>query len=113
MGGRKWFIELYPKGDSRADGKWLSVYLCLADSDKPKADEKIFMQGHVGVLDPVGSKHFSRTGKRWHAESSRGWGWVQFLCLTELRKLYLDKEDTLKLEIEFEVVSATKYSPII
>ncbi|CAH2066412.1 unnamed protein product [Thlaspi arvense] len=115
MGGRKWIIQLYPKGDSRAAGKWLSVFLCLADTDgdKPKADEKIFMQGHVRVLDPLGSNHVSRTLSAWYEESSTSWGWARTLPLTELRKVYLDKEDTLSVEIEFKVVSSTKYSPVI
>ncbi|CAH2066408.1 unnamed protein product [Thlaspi arvense] len=113
-GGRKWILCLYPTGDSRADGKWLSVFLCLADTDgdKPKADENIFMQGHVRVLDPLGSNHVSGKMSDWHNESNTGWGWVKFLSLTQLRKRYLDKEDTLRLEIEFEVVSSTKHSPI-
>ncbi|KAF3592572.1 hypothetical protein DY000_02025139 [Brassica cretica] len=60
MGARKWVLWLYPKGDSRADGKWLSHYLLLADIDKPKADEKIFVQANFRVLDPLGSDHFER-----------------------------------------------------
>ncbi|KAL0877672.1 hypothetical protein Bca101_027378 [Brassica carinata] len=57
MGARKWVLWLYPKGDSRADGKWLSLFLLLADSDKPKADEKIFTLATLRVLDPLGSNH--------------------------------------------------------
>ena len=49
----------------------------------------------------------------WHIEKNMGWGWDEFLSLDELRKAYLDKEDALNVEAEFEVVSATKYSPII
>ncbi|ESQ28273.1 hypothetical protein EUTSA_v10019457mg [Eutrema salsugineum] len=97
MGRKKWVLYLYPKGDSRVNGKWLSVFLSLADSDKPKADEKIFTQAHVRVVDPHGSNHFAR----------------KFFILTELLKLYLDKEDILNVEIEFEVVSATKHSHVI
>uniref|UniRef100_A0A0D3CXM5 MATH domain-containing protein n=1 Tax=Brassica oleracea var. oleracea TaxID=109376 RepID=A0A0D3CXM5_BRAOL len=100
MGAMEWFLKLYPKGFSRADGKWLSVFLHLADSHAPKADEKIFMQGHCTTGD-------------WHIESNNGWGWDQFLSLDKLRKVYLDKEDALNIEIEFQVVSATKYFPII
>lgn len=50
---------------------------------------------------------------RWVEGSNTGWGWDQFLSLAELRKSYLDKKDTLNVEVEFEVVSATKYSTII
>ncbi|KAF3524992.1 hypothetical protein F2Q69_00050653 [Brassica cretica] len=85
--------KLYPKGISRADGKWLSVFLHLADSHAPKADEKIFMQGHVRLLDPLGSNHWARQLYDWHTESNNGWGWDQFLSLDKLRKVYLDKED--------------------
>lgn len=46
----------------------------------------------------------------WYTEQSPGWGWAQFLPLAELPKVYLDKEDALKVEIEFKVVSETKYS---
>lgn len=46
----------------------------------------------------------------WHVKSNTGWGWDQLVSLAELKKAYLDKDDTLTVEIEFEVVSATKYS---
>ncbi|KAF8046191.1 hypothetical protein N665_3964s0004 [Sinapis alba] len=78
-----------------------------------KPDEKIFRQAHIRVLDPLGSNHIEHKNKRWVDESKKSWGWVQFLSLAELRKTYLDKEDTLNVEVEFEVVSATKCSTII
>lgn len=52
------FLKLYPKGDSRADGKFLSIFLCLDDCDKPKDDEKISVQANFRVLDKRGSNHF-------------------------------------------------------
>ncbi|KAL0700818.1 hypothetical protein Bca4012_056940 [Brassica carinata] len=104
-------LVLYPKGDLRADGEWLSFFLCLADSDKPEADEKIFVQASFRVLNPLGSKHFEYQLEMWYTEQIPAWGWSQFLSLAELPKVYLDKEDTLKVEVEFKVVSAaTKYS---
>jgi len=50
-------LKLYPKGNSRADGKYLSLYVHLADSETLKSDEKNFKQGHVRVLNPLGSNH--------------------------------------------------------
>ncbi|KAF2618718.1 hypothetical protein F2Q68_00040196 [Brassica cretica] len=113
MGGKKWVLKLYPKGDPTADGKWLSVFLYLADCDKPKADEKIFVQANMRVLGPLGSNHFKLQMETWYTEQTPAWGWSRFLSLAELGKVHLDKEDMLKVEIEFKVVSATKYSPII
>ncbi|CAH8326984.1 unnamed protein product [Eruca vesicaria subsp. sativa] len=113
MGEKEWVLSLYPKGNSRTGGKWLSLYLQLADSDTLKADEKIFTQANLRVLDPLGSNHIERKLNHWHKEENLGWGWYRFLSLDELRKSYLDKEDALNVEIQFEVVSATIYSPII
>ncbi|CAA7030916.1 unnamed protein product [Microthlaspi erraticum] len=112
-GGRQWVLQMHPNGNSRADGKWLSVFLYLADSEKLKADETIYTQAHLRVLDPLGSNHFARSMNGRHLEGNMGWGWDQYLSLAELRKLYLDKEDNLIFEVEFEVVSETKYSPNI
>ncbi|CAH8364386.1 unnamed protein product [Eruca vesicaria subsp. sativa] len=106
-------LKLYPKGDSRVDGKWLSIFLYLADCDKPKADEKIFVQANIRVLYPLESNHKKVPIDDWYTEQTPAWGWARFLSLDELRKVYLDKQDELKVEVEFKVVSATKYSPII
>ncbi|XP_048615687.1 MATH domain and coiled-coil domain-containing protein At3g58200-like, partial [Brassica napus] len=113
MGAMQWVLWLYPKGDSRADGKWLSLYLVLSDSNTLKADEKILTQANLRVLDPLRSNHLERKLNHWHNETNSGWGWNKFLSLAELRKSYLDTEDALTVEIEFEVVSATRYSPSI
>ncbi|KAH0897476.1 LOW QUALITY PROTEIN: hypothetical protein HID58_047044, partial [Brassica napus] len=106
-------LKLYPKGYSREDDKWLSVFLHLADNGTAKADEKIFVQANLRVLDPHGSNHKAYQMNTWQIGKNLGWGWDEFLSLEELRKAYLDKEDALNVEAEFEVVSATKYSPII
>ncbi|CAF2185312.1 BnaA07g24180D [Brassica napus] len=98
-------LKVYPKGDSRADGKCLSIFLYLDDCDKPKDDEKIFVQANFRVLDPLGSNHFQRQFNFWYNEQHLGGGWIQFLSLPELPKVYLDKEDALKVEIEFKAVS--------
>ncbi|KAJ0242775.1 TRAF-like family protein [Hirschfeldia incana] len=113
VGERNWVLKLYPKGYSREGDKWLSVFLHLADNGAPKADEKIFVQANLRVLDPHGSNHKAYQMNTWQIGKNLGWGWDEFLSLDELRKAYLDKEDALNVEAEFEVVSATKYSPII
>ncbi|XP_020865841.1 LOW QUALITY PROTEIN: uncharacterized protein LOC9324791 [Arabidopsis lyrata subsp. lyrata] len=115
IGGREWFLELYPRGNARANGKYLSVYHNLADSETLKPDEKIFTQVHVRVLNPLGSNHLTAQMNCWHnhKESNFVWGWYHYHSLAEIRKTYLDKQDTLNIEAEFKVVSATKYSTIL
>jgi len=50
-------LKLFPKGNSRAKGKYLSVFLYLADNETLKPDEKIFTQVVVRILNPLGSNH--------------------------------------------------------
>ncbi|WZZ33012.1 hypothetical protein YC2023_016413 [Brassica napus] len=95
-------LKLYPKGYSREDDKWLSVFLHLADNGTAKADEKIFVQANLRVLDPHGSNHKAYQMNTWQIGKNLGWGWDEFLSLEELRKAYLDKEDALNVEAEFE-----------
>ncbi|XP_010474234.2 PREDICTED: uncharacterized protein LOC104753726 [Camelina sativa] len=113
MGGRKWGLMLYPKGDSRATDNFLSFFLYLADIETLKPDEKIFCQVHLRVLNPLGSYHVEGKVDSWYEKSNRVLGWYNFVSLDEIRKTYLDKEDTLKVEAEFKVVSGIKYSTAI
>ncbi|VVA98803.1 unnamed protein product [Arabis nemorensis] len=98
-------IKLFPKG------KQLSLYLYLAENEKLKAGETIYMQANIRILDPFGCNHVTKKLNVGYQNPSRSWGWGEFLSIAELGKAYLDKEGSLKIEIEFEAVSTTKYSP--
>ncbi|XP_019096795.1 PREDICTED: uncharacterized protein LOC109130987 [Camelina sativa] len=121
VGGRKWFLSLYPNGESaktdgesaKVDDERVSIYLILADNETLREDEKVFAQAQLRLLDPFGHDHVTVELKDWHIKSNPGWGHRHFMSRTELQKAYLGKKDTLTIEIEFEVVSETKCSPII
>ncbi|CAH2053051.1 unnamed protein product [Thlaspi arvense] len=111
VGGRKWVLELYPKGRYREDGKCLSIFLSLADSETTLEGEKIYVCADIRVLDPRGSNHDTKSFNRWYKlKPGQGWGWEEFVSIAKLREAYLD-EDTLSVEVEFKVVSTTKCSP--
>ncbi|CAL9234466.1 unnamed protein product, partial [Arabidopsis halleri] len=60
MEGRKWALVLYPKGATKADGgKWLSIYMCLAEDETLQEDEAIFTKALMRVIDPRGSNHYT------------------------------------------------------
>ncbi|AEC06432.1 TRAF-like family protein [Arabidopsis thaliana] len=85
MGGRLWDLQMYPKGDPRRDKKWLSIFLRLSGSETLTVDEKIYVIAHLRVLDPLGN---------WFRDRNKGWGYLEFLSFSKLRKSYLDLEDT-------------------
>ncbi|KAL0712133.1 hypothetical protein Bca4012_019111 [Brassica carinata] len=113
IGGRKWLLKLYPKGYSAysaPDDKWVSIFLFPDVGEILKEDDKIYVQANLKVEDPRGSNHLTRNMNGWYQLAGTGRGYDHFVSLLNLRNSYLDDEDTLKLEIEFKVVSTTKYS---
>ncbi|CAH2051249.1 unnamed protein product [Thlaspi arvense] len=106
MGGSYWVLKLYPKGNRRADGKWVSIFLCLDYNETLEADEKIYTRAHLRVQDPLGYNHITNKHDCWHDNQRECWGWYQFVSIADLHA-YLDKEGSLSLDIEFEVVSTT------
>ncbi|XP_010490035.2 PREDICTED: uncharacterized protein LOC104767751 [Camelina sativa] len=103
---------LYPKGYSTTYSKFLSIFVQLADSETMKAGEQIHARGDIRILDPFGQDHM--TGQidiiRNYNDGNKGRGWNHFAYIDELRGAYLDKEVSLKVEAEFEVVSTTSSS---
>ncbi|KAE9455379.1 hypothetical protein C3L33_12702, partial [Rhododendron williamsianum] len=57
VGGSKWKLRIYPKGDSSVDGKWLSFYLLLAGRKTLPFDRKIFAECKLRVRDEVYGNH--------------------------------------------------------
>ncbi|XP_010510919.1 PREDICTED: uncharacterized protein LOC104787101 [Camelina sativa] len=110
MGEKKWTLTVYPKGDSRAEGK-LSSYVHLAEGENLLTGELIFVRAKVQVLDPRGSNHLSMWLKSWVMTSSTGVGLPQSMPLAKIQEGYLDHEDTLNVEMECEVVNTIKDHP--
>ncbi|CAN6999754.1 hypothetical protein IGI04_019785 [Brassica rapa subsp. trilocularis] len=110
--GRNWVLKLYPKGNNTTCSTWLSLFLHLADSETKTmtTGEEIYTQCDMRILDPLESHHVTLKLNQWHKNTS-GWGWSEFVSLAKLEEAYLDKQGSLKVEIEFEVVSTITYSP--
>ncbi|KAJ4894265.1 TRAF-like family protein [Raphanus sativus] len=113
MGGKNWALSLYPKGVITSDCKSISIYLKLADKETLKEGEQIYTKADLRTIDPFGCNHKKRQINSGQERSHllKGLGWVEFVFMAELEKAYLDKEGSLKLEIEFEAIFATTYSP--
>ncbi|XP_024014966.1 uncharacterized protein LOC18023671 [Eutrema salsugineum] len=112
VGGKTWVLKLYPKCFSTSsDDKWISICLHLAYNERLIKDERIYTRGHLRVLDPFGDDHITEKFNSWHDGSNSGCGCDKIVSVAKLREDYMDEVDTLSLEIEFDVVSATNYSP--
>ncbi|CAH8383551.1 unnamed protein product [Eruca vesicaria subsp. sativa] len=113
VGGKTWVLKFHRKWFSTLDDKWISIFLHLADNESLLRDERIYTRGHFRVLDPCGSNHTTEKFIGWHDQSNSGCGHDKVVSMDKLRDVYLDEKETLSVGIEFEVISATNYSPII
>ncbi|KAG2318017.1 hypothetical protein Bca4012_069009 [Brassica carinata] len=112
VGGRNWVLKLYPKGQNTTCSGWVSLFLYMADGETMETGEEVYMQCAMRILDPFGCDHLTKKFNQSLSNTKRSWGWDKFVSLAHLEKTYLDKQGTLKIEVEFEVVSivTTKYS---
>ncbi|CAN6921443.1 unnamed protein product [Brassica oleracea] len=110
VGGRNWVLKLYPKGLNTIYSAWLSLFLHIADDETVKTGEETYVQCDMRILDPFGCDHLTKKINQRFGNSIPTWGWHKFVSLANLEKAYLDKQGSLEVEIQFKVVSSTKYS---
>ncbi|KAK2650728.1 hypothetical protein Ddye_018217 [Dipteronia dyeriana] len=115
VGGRKWNLKLFPKGIKSDMGKSLSLYIWLSDlkSVIPVIPErKVYAEYKLRIVDHSRIKKVEKQASHWF-DSNRDWGFSNFISLKELHELdngYLN-DDTLIVEVEFDVISVTKVRP--
>ncbi|KAG7533937.1 MATH/TRAF domain [Arabidopsis thaliana x Arabidopsis arenosa] len=90
-----------------------NYFTIQADSETLSEDEKIYVHADLQVLYPRPHEYYNHvTGavNVCYKKSTPGWGCEEFVTIAKLREGYCLDNDTLKLEVEFKIVSATKYS---
>ncbi|KAG8645875.1 hypothetical protein MANES_10G103300v8, partial [Manihot esculenta] len=103
----KWRLLLYPKGDSRASGKSLSLYLELLDnSAHPQL--RVFTKYYLMVKRQLLHNHRELTASRWFtSKSGPTWGFSDFMPLSDihdLSKTFLVK-DSLIVEAKITLLA--------
>ncbi|KAL8482880.1 hypothetical protein ACS0TY_025787 [Phlomoides rotata] len=102
VGGHKWDVSVYPKGNKSGKGCYLEVYLHLIDSKSVKVKACF----SVCIKDQMNNKHDKKTvDSRWFTQSQVNWGWPSFIELNTLedpRNGFIIK-DCCHLEIELSV----------
>ncbi|WCJ18930.1 TRAF-like family protein [Euphorbia peplus] len=91
IGGHKWILKLYPNGDSvrpSSKGNYLSLYLCLEDSEALNPGEKLNVNFVLRVKDQLHGKHHELSNSNVHySASQKSWGFTGFMSLTKLNDL--------------------------
>ncbi|KAJ4826616.1 hypothetical protein Tsubulata_002211 [Turnera subulata] len=104
-GGQQWKLRLYPKGEGRSDGKHLSIFLDLENIPPGK---KVFAHYRLRLKDQIGTKHLDDTDEVWFDAFSYGWGFGEFILVSEVQKEangFL-VNDSIIIEAQLNLVSA-------
>lgn len=104
VGGRKWKLRLYIEGYESEKDKYLSIFLWLEDVH----DRKVYAKFKLRVLHHSHVKTIEKSAFHWFdSKIGRGFNLIK---IKELSNGYL-KNDTLIVEVEFDVISSIKVRP--
>lgn len=107
---RKWKLVLYPKGTSEAKDKYLSLFLKLHDENTFPPEWRTYAKRTLRIVNQKCGLHVEFTGTKCYSGSSPGWGWRNFLPLTDLcdaSKGFL-VNNTIIFQAEVKVLSTVK-----
>ncbi|CAA7042738.1 unnamed protein product [Microthlaspi erraticum] len=116
IGGRRWKINVCPNGCSSGEGVAMSMYLLLDENDKVRPYEKIYVRAKLRVLNKNPSNNLEKQVDAWYdapGYGPPGYGRHDFIPLSDLRdssKGFV-VNDVLKVQVEIEAISLTKYFP--
>ncbi|XP_051188546.1 uncharacterized protein [Lolium perenne] len=82
VGGLKWYIGMYPRGDKFSTDS-LSLFLYVDASKNLPLEFKNVAVMTLSILDQKNGKHLTRTAGLWVC--TYGWGWSDFLGLKKLK----------------------------
>lgn len=89
VGNYKWQIKLYPKGKGTDSGRYLALYLTLANPTAIPPGSKIYAQTILRILDQKQSKHQFWKANYWFSASSHEHGTSRFILCSNFTSQYL------------------------
>ncbi|XP_010544361.1 PREDICTED: uncharacterized protein LOC104817003 [Tarenaya hassleriana] len=113
VAGSKWKLRVAPGGDGDGWGNSLSVYVELHDTQSFRVNEKVYARANIRVLNSDPSKNAQKQLGKWFSKNVPALGFQKFMPLSDLNdpsKGYV-VGDRLNLEVEFDLVSKTQYTP--
>ncbi|XP_074364100.1 uncharacterized protein LOC141704835 [Apium graveolens] len=109
VGGYKWKLRLYPKGNLKHEGFSLSLFLERVDCGSATNGHEVKGEFTLELNDQFNKDHVERKATVWFGASNKNWGWANFIELkevTEGKKGYI-VEDRCIIEAELTVLCET------
>ncbi|XP_050210052.1 uncharacterized protein LOC126660534 [Mercurialis annua] len=111
IGGTKWSILVYLKGDSFEKGKKLSIFLKLVDDANFDHGRKLYAEFMFRVRNQLVGKHYELQGLNHHFEpSKKTWGFLKFMSLLDLDDNLkgFTQNNSLIVEVEIQAMAMIK-----
>ncbi|XP_057777958.1 uncharacterized protein LOC130996674 [Salvia miltiorrhiza] len=108
-GGYKWNIRIYPNGDGRACGRYVSVFLYCVDSKSFGCGKKLNASCHFTFKNMLNAtKDHSMEVNHWFTCSSSDWGFAEFKAIDEMRDnskgFVVDDCCTLQIQLSVKAI---------
>ncbi|KAF2596706.1 hypothetical protein F2Q68_00011757 [Brassica cretica] len=102
-------LKVYPNGDGEGQGNSLSLYIVAAGVE---SYDKIYLKAKLRIMNQKDSNHVEKQVESW-SDRANSWGFQKFVPFSDVKDTSkgLLVNDTLKVEVEFEYFSKTKYFP--
>ncbi|KAK3404311.1 hypothetical protein EUGRSUZ_K00615 [Eucalyptus grandis] len=109
VGGHKWKVCLFPRGNLANRGQSLSMFLVPADVDKLASGQKVNTRFTFRLKDRNNVVRHQEAGTVWLSSSAMGWGWPTFMPLKTVGKCLMD--DSCVIEAEVTVLGTVSKLP--
>ncbi|XAR72976.1 Ubiquitinyl hydrolase 1 [Bertholletia excelsa] len=111
--GQKWSLVLHPKGHGKGRGEYVSIFLSVANHEARPLNWKVYAKYKLRIRCSSVFPHVEKVARCWFCSSILSRGFSNFMLLSELRDrcYWFLPGDTLIVEVEIMVMSATKNLP--
>ncbi|XP_050211166.1 uncharacterized protein LOC126661377 [Mercurialis annua] len=106
IGGSKWSIRVYPKGEPKEKGKNLSIYLMREDDGNGR---NVYAEFILRVRNQLEEEHGEFKGE-YDFKPNHGRGWPSFMSLDDLnvKSKGFMRNNTLIVEVEIQTMTVIK-----
>ncbi|KAK2970289.1 hypothetical protein RJ640_021192 [Escallonia rubra] len=111
IGGHNWMLSMYPRGDQKAKKNYLSLFLCLANTQSLPLGRKVYVEYKLRIKNRLGFKDYEKAGHECVYTKVTKLGFSDFIQLGEVYDEYKGflLNGSMIIEGEITVISSFNY----
>lgn len=114
VGGYEWKVDLYPKGNGKAVGRYISIYLECVEASNFAPHQKVKLDALIRIKNKLNdANHHKKVLHAWITSSTTDWGYAEFIAIADMSSKGFLVDDCCFLEIEISVQAVVLDAPKI